>query len=109
MSDPRYTIEAVELPMPPDTLIKVGMLADVEAHGDRIPIKRIGVTLQPGRDPAAEGTVQMDSSAWGDLTAVEVPAIEAVLLPYAAFDLGNGGWCYGRQLRRVYNEDGSEA
>ena len=105
MPDPRYTIEAVELPMPPDTLIEVGMLADVEGHGDRTPIEGISVTLQPRRDLAAEG---IKAVGMGTVTAVEIPAIEAALLPYAVFDLGNAGWCYGRQVRRVYNEDGSE-
>lgn len=94
----------VELPMPPDTLIKVGMLADVEGHGDGLVIEMISVTLQPRRDPAAEGVEAVTEVG----SAVEIHAIEAALVPYAVFDLGDGGWCYGRQVRRVCNEDGSE-
>jgi hypothetical protein len=110
--DGHWTIEAVEVPMPLDTLIKVGMLADVEGHGDRIPIKRISVALCPRRDPAAEDS-ERALAGRGDadeqpVTAAEVEAIEAVMLPYAVFDFGEGGWGYGRQIRRVYNEDGSE-
>lgn len=86
--------------MPLDTLIKVGMLADVEGHGDGLRIERISITYQPRRDPAAEGTGR-ELEAIGDATAVEVAAIEAALLPYAVFDFGKGGWCYGRQVRAV--------
>lgn len=107
--DGHWTIEAVEVPMPLDTLIKVGMLADVEGHGDRLPIKRISVATCPRRDPAAEGAGELVEGIEGDPpTAVEVGQIEAVMLPYAVFDFGDGGWGYGRQIRRVYNEDGSE-
>lgn len=99
-----YTIDAVDLPMPLDTLIKVGMLVDVEGHGDGLTIAAISLTFQPRRDPAAEGTKVSNHAA---ATTVEVPQIEAALLPYAVFDLDKGSWCYGRQIRRVYN-DGSE-
>lgn len=96
------TIEAVELPMPLDTLIRVGMRADVEGHGAGLPIKRISVATCPHRDPAAEGA---GKGIEGDPpTAVEVGQIEAVLLPYAVFDFGEGGWCYGRQVRAVTYE-----
>lgn len=95
------TIEAVELPMPLDTLIKVGMLADVDGHGDGLSIEGISVTLQPRRDPAAEGMGEQIDSIPG-ASAVQVLGIEAALLPYAVFDLGRAGWCYGRQVRRVH-------
>ena len=102
MSD-TYTICAVDLPMPPDTLITVGMPADVEGHGDRIPIKVISIALCPHRDPAAEGGDEYLSGFVGPHpTAIEVGQVEAALLPYAVFDLGSGGWCHGRQIRRVY-------
>jgi hypothetical protein len=109
------TIEAVELPMPLDTLIKVGMLADVDGHGDGLPIEGISIALCPRRDGAAEGTsAVLVKSGGGDqeeipATAVEVGAIEAALLPYAVFDLGRGGWAYGRQVRRVHEGEGDEA
>lgn len=103
------TIEAVEIPMPLDTLIKVGMLADIEGHGAGLVIERISITLCPRRDAAAEGTssvlirtVGVERQEEIPATAVEVEAIEAALLPYAVFDFGKGGWGYGRQLRRVY-------
>lgn len=108
------TIEAVEIPMPLDTLIKVGMLADIEGHGTGLVIERISIALCPRRDAAAEGTssvlIKSGSGEQEEIpaTAVEVEAIEAALLPYAVFDFGKGGWGYGRQLRRVYNQDGSE-
>lgn len=98
------TIEAVELSMPLDTLIKVGMLADVDGHGDGLKIEGISVALQPSRDPAAEGTGEMIEHI-STASAVEVLAIEAALLPYAVFDLGRGGWAYGRQVRRVHEEE----
>lgn len=101
------TGEAVEIPMPPDTLIKVGMLADVEGHGTDIPIEGISIALCPRQDPAAEGFPR----GYGDLgpkpTAAEATQIEAALLPYAVFSLGRGGWCYGRQVRAV-RENGDE-
>lgn len=102
-----WMIDAAEVPMPLDTLITVGMLADVEGHGDRIPIKGIAITLQPRRDPAAEG-FDLSRAGGSFVSAKAAQAIEAALLPYAVFDLGSGGWAYGRQIRRVYNEDGSD-
>lgn len=97
------TIEAVELPMPIDTLIQVGMLADIEGHGEGLPIEGISIALCPRRDPAAEGAGEFVEGVEGDPpTAVEVGQIEAALLPYAVFDFGEGGWGYGRQIRRVY-------
>lgn len=109
----RCRIEAVDLPMPLDTLIKVDMLADVEGHGDGLTIKGISVATCPRRDPAAEGAGDIIAGTVmavdGSLpTAVEVGQIEAALLPYAVFGFGQGGWAYGRQIRRVYNEDGSQ-
>lgn len=104
------TIEAVELPMPTDTLIQVGMLADVEGHGEGLPIEGISIALCPRRDPAAEGTAAVLIKSGGgetqeiSATAVEVDAIEAALLPHAVFGLGPGGWAYGRQVRRVYEK-----
>lgn len=103
--DGHWTIPEFEVPMPLDTLIRVGMLADVEGHGDKLPIEGISVALQPRRDPAAEG---VQPHVPETATAVEVPAIEAVMLPFAVFGFGPGGWAYGRQIRRVYNEDGSD-
>lgn len=100
------TIEAVELPMPIDDLIKVGMLADVEGHGDGLPIEGISIALCPRRDPAAEGT-DLRLSGMPIVTATNVTAIEAALLPYAVFGFERGGWAYGRQIRRVY-EKGAE-
>jgi hypothetical protein len=104
--DEAHSANEQALPMPPDTLIKVGMLADVERHGDRMPITGISVTFCPRRDPAAEGADGEYTTP--ESTAVAVWQIEAALLPYAVFDLGQGGWCYGNQVRRVYNEDGAE-
>lgn len=107
------TIEAVELPMPINTLIQVGMRADVEGHGEGLPIEGISIALCPCRDVAAEGTsaVLVKSVGGGQeeipATAVEVEAIEAALLPYAVFSFGPGGWAYGRQVKRVY-EKGAE-
>jgi hypothetical protein len=109
-----YTIDAVELPMPPDTLIKVGMLADVEGHGLDIPIEGISIALCPRRDLAAEGTTAvLYESGGGERnevgpTAVEVPIIEVALLPYAVLSLGQGGWCYGRQVRAVRENGGKD-
>lgn len=95
-------IGEIETPMPLDTLIKVGMLADVESHGEGIPIEGISVTLCPRRDPAAEMSGK-DGWIRDEVTAVEIGQIEAALLPYAVFDFG-GHWCYGRQVRRVYEK-----
>lgn len=106
------TIEEVELPMPIDDLIKVGMLVDTLGHGCGMTIGGISVALCPRRDAAAEGT----AAAWwvgedNPATAAEVPQIEAALLPYAVFGLTHdghqAGWCYGRQITRVY-EKGDE-
>lgn len=102
-----WSIPEAFVPMPLDTLIKVGMLADVEGHGDGLPIERISIALCPRRDPAAEGTSGvLFKSGGGDseevpATAIEVEAIEAVMLPYAVFSFGAGGWGYGRQIRAV--------
>lgn len=110
MPDSRYTIEAVELPMPPDTLIKVGMLADVEGHGLDILIEGISIALCPRRDPGGENTGDYVDwpSADEPPTAVEVPVIEAALLPYAVLSLGQGGWAYGRQVRAVRENGGKD-
>lgn len=102
-----WTIDAVEVPMPLDTLIKVGMLADVEGHGSKLPIEGISIALCPRRDAAAEGA-DLRLSGETFVTAANVTAIEAALLPYAVFGFGPGGWAYGQQIKKVYNEDGSE-
>lgn len=100
MPDRTYTIEAVELPMPLDTLIKVGMRADVEGKGIEMPIEGISIALCPRRDAAAEGTA-LHLSGESFVTAKTATAIEAALLPYAVFDLGKRGWCFGMQVRAV--------
>jgi len=103
-----YEIPKFFVPMQLDTLIKVGMLADVEGHGEGLPIEGISISLCPRRDPAAEGADIRVADEQDERTAVEVGQVEAVMLPYAVFDFGSGGWGYGRQIRRVYNEDGSD-
>lgn len=107
--DGHWTIDAVEVPMPLDTLIKVGMLADVIGHGLDLPIKGISLTLCPRRDPAAEGTELAPGIEAVDglkATAIEVEGIEAALLPYAVFGLGDAGWCYGKQVTAVRESNG---
>jgi len=108
VSEQTYRLDEVELPMPPHTLIQVGMNADVEDHGDRLPIEGISVTFCPSRDAAAEGNEVVVDTEDGERTgstAAEVVAIEASLLPFAVFDLGKAGWCYGRQIKAVHEAE----
>jgi hypothetical protein len=108
MPDDTYTLAPVTLPFPPDTIIAVGMRLAVSDHGLDLKIKRIAVSLCPNRDIAAEGVGEWAPGVEGDLpTAVEVPQIEAALLPYAVFDFG-GHWAYGSQVTAIREGDEHE-
>jgi hypothetical protein len=96
-----YTLPPFALPFPPDTIIAVGMRADVADHGLDLKIERISVSLCPTRDVAAEGVFEWPADGEDNPpTAIEVPQIEAALLPYAVFDFG-GHWAYGSQVTAI--------